>query len=56
MIAAGLGMKPQKKTDEQKLYDRAVKEQEIKRRNREKEDKEREREAEEKIKAAVWDG
>jgi len=56
MIAAGLGMKPQKKTDEQKQYDRAVKEQEIKRRNREKEDKEREREAEEKIKAAVWEG
>ena len=55
MIAAGLGIKPQQKTDEQKQYDRAVREQEIKRRNREKKEKEREREAEEKIKAAVWD-
>ena len=55
MIAAGLGMKPQKKTEEQKQYDRAVKEQEIRRRNREKDEKERDREADEKIKAAVWD-
>ena len=56
MIAAGLGVKPQRKTEEQKQYDRAVKEQEIKRRNRDREDKEREREDEEKVKAAVWDG
>jgi hypothetical protein len=56
MIAAGLGVKPQKKTEEQKQYDRAVREQEMKRRNREKEEREREREADEKIKAAVWDG
>ena len=56
MIAAGLGIKPQKKTEDQKQYDRAMKEQEMKRRNREKEDREQEKEAEEKIKAAVWDG
>ncbi|KAJ9609959.1 hypothetical protein H2200_006289 [Cladophialophora chaetospira] len=56
MIAAGLGMKPQKKTEEQKQYDRAVREQEMRRRNREKEEVERQREADEKIKAAVWDG
>jgi hypothetical protein len=55
MIAAGLGMKVQKKTEEQKQYDRAMKDQEIKRRNREKEEREREKDAEEKIKAAVWD-
>ncbi|EXJ58911.1 hypothetical protein A1O7_06341 [Cladophialophora yegresii CBS 114405] len=56
MIAAGLGMKAQKKTEEQRQYDRAVREQEVKRRNREKEAKEREKEADEKMKAAVWDG
>lgn len=55
MIAAGLGMKVAKKTEEQKQYDRAIRENEMKRRNREKEDKEREREADEKLKAAVWD-
>ncbi|ETI22119.1 hypothetical protein G647_06191 [Cladophialophora carrionii CBS 160.54] len=56
MIAAGLGMKAQKKTEEQRQYDRAVREQEMKRRNREKEEKQREKEAVEKMKAAVWDG
>ena len=56
MIAAGLGMKAPKKTEEQRQYDRAVREQEIKRKNREKEDKEREKEADEKVKAAIWDG
>lgn len=55
LIAAGLGIKPPKKTEEQRQYDRAVREQEIRRRNKEKEDKERQREAEEKAKAAVWD-
>ncbi|OAP54449.1 hypothetical protein AYL99_11550 [Fonsecaea erecta] len=55
MIAAGLGMKVPKKTEEQKQYDRAVREQEMKRRSKEKEEREREKEAEEKAKAAVWD-
>ncbi len=55
MIAAGLGIKAPKKTEEQKQYDRAVREQEIRRKNKEKEDREREREADEKLKAAVWD-
>ncbi|KIX95379.1 uncharacterized protein Z520_08896 [Fonsecaea multimorphosa CBS 102226] len=55
MIAAGLGMKAPKKTEEQRQYDRAVREQEMKRRNKEKEDREREREADEKAKAAVWE-
>jgi len=56
MIAAGLGIKAPKKTEEQRQYDRAVRDQEIKRKNKEKEDKEREREADEKAKASVWDG
>ena len=55
LIAAGLGMKAPKKTEEQKQYDRAVREQEIKRRLKEKEERDREREADEKAKAAVWD-
>ncbi|EXJ82055.1 hypothetical protein A1O1_08124 [Capronia coronata CBS 617.96] len=55
LIAAGLGIKPPKKTEEQRQYDRAVREQEIRRRTKEKEDQERQREAEEKAKAAVWD-
>jgi len=55
MIAASLGLKAPKKTEEQRKYERAVKEQEIKRRNREREEKEREREADEKAKADVWD-
>lgn len=48
-------MKAPKKTEEQRQYDRAMREQEIRRRNKEKEEKEREREADEKAKAAIWD-
>lgn len=55
MIAGALGVRAPKKTEEQRAYDRAVKEQEIKRRNREKEEAARAREEEEKAKAAVWD-
>ncbi|EHY56186.1 hypothetical protein HRR83_008702 [Exophiala dermatitidis] len=55
LIAAGLGIKPPKKTEEQRQYDRAVREQEIRRRNKEKEEQARAREAEEKAKAAIWD-
>lgn len=55
LIAAGLGMKVPKKTEESKQYERAMREQEIKRKAREKEAQEREREADEKLKAAVWD-
>ncbi|RMD41732.1 hypothetical protein DV735_g3404, partial [Chaetothyriales sp. CBS 134920] len=55
MIAASLGMKVPKKTEEQRHYDRAVREQEIQRKNREKEAREREMEEEQKAKAAVWD-
>ena len=55
MIAAGLGVRAPKKTDEQRQYDRAVKEQEIKRKNREKEDRERAQVEDEKARNAVWD-
>lgn len=56
MIAGALGIKAPKRTEEQKQYDKAVKEAEIKRKNREKEQQERERVEDEKAKAAVWDG
>ncbi|KAH8665781.1 hypothetical protein BGZ60DRAFT_55767 [Tricladium varicosporioides] len=55
MIAGALGVKAPKKTEEQKAYDRAIKEKEIKRRNQEKEATARAKEDAEKAKAAVWD-
>lgn len=56
LIAGALGVKAPKKTEEQRAYDRAVKEQEIKRKNREKAAKEKEKEEAERAKSAVWDG
>lgn len=55
MIAGALGIKAPKKTEEQKQYDKAVKEAEIKRKNKEKEQKEQQRLEDEKAKSAVWD-
>lgn len=55
MIAGALGIRAPKKTEEQKQYDKAAKEAEIKRRNREKEQKEQDRLEDEKAKAAIWD-
>ncbi|CEN62342.1 hypothetical protein ASPCAL08978 [Aspergillus calidoustus] len=55
LIAAGLGIRAPKRTEEQRAYDRAVKEQEIRRRNKEREEAAKLKEEEEKAKAAVWD-
>ncbi|PYH46440.1 uncharacterized protein BP01DRAFT_422433 [Aspergillus saccharolyticus JOP 1030-1] len=55
LIAGALGIRAPKRTEEQRAYDRAVKEQEIKRRNKEREEAAKAREEEEKAKAAVWD-
>jgi hypothetical protein len=55
MIAGALGVRAPKKTEEQKLYDRAVREKEIKRRNKEKEETARKVEEAERAKAAVWE-
>jgi hypothetical protein len=55
MIAGALGVKAPKKTEEQKAYDRAIKENEIKRRNQEREAAARAKEEAERAKAAVWD-
>lgn len=55
MIASALGMKVPRQTEEQRAYDKAVREKERKRREEEKEaEKKRQQEAE-KAKAAVWD-
>ncbi|KAJ6143797.1 hypothetical protein N7471_003250 [Penicillium samsonianum] len=54
LIAGALGIRAPKRTEQQRAYDRSVKEQEIKRRNREREEKAKAKEEEEKMKASVW--
>lgn len=54
LIAGALGIRAPKRTEEQRAYDRAMKEQEIKRRNREREDQAKVKEEEEKLKNSVW--
>lgn len=55
LIAGALGVRAPKKTEEQKAYDKALKEKEMKRRNAEKEAAAKAREDAERAKAAVWD-
>jgi len=55
MIAGALGVKAPKKTEEQRAYDRAIKEKEMKRRNAEKESAARAKEEAERAKVAIWD-
>lgn len=55
MIAGALGVKAPKKTEEQKQYDKAMRDAEAKRKNREKEIREQEKLQDEAAKAAVWD-
>ena len=56
LIAGGLGVKAPKRTEDQRAYDRAAQEQEIRRRNREKEEAAKAKEENENAKTAVWDG
>ena len=56
IIAAGLGLRAPKKTMEERKYERAMKEAEIRKQNREWELRKREVAEEEKAKSAVWDG
>lgn len=56
LIASALGVRAPKKTDEQRAYDRAVKEKEIKRRNREKEEAATRMDDAARARAAAWDG
>ncbi|OAA32385.1 hypothetical protein AAL_01717 [Moelleriella libera RCEF 2490] len=55
MIAAGLGLKAPKQTEEQKAYQRSVREQEKKRREQEKIEEQRKLAEAEKAKASVWE-
>ncbi|KAE8376305.1 hypothetical protein BDV26DRAFT_265862 [Aspergillus bertholletiae] len=55
LIAGALGLRAPKRTEEQRAYDRAMKEKEIKRRNQEREAAAKAKEDEERAKAAVWD-
>lgn len=54
LIAGALGLRAPKRTEEQRAYDRAVKEQEIKRQNREREEQAKVKEEEERVKTSVW--
>lgn len=54
LIAGALGIRAPKRTEEQRAYDRATKEQEIKRRNHEREEQAKAKEEEERVKASVW--
>ncbi|KEY74242.1 hypothetical protein S7711_00400 [Stachybotrys chartarum IBT 7711] len=54
MIAAGLGLKAPKQTEEQKAYQKSIREQEKRRRELEKQEETRRQEEESKAKAAVW--
>ncbi|KND88820.1 hypothetical protein TOPH_06537 [Tolypocladium ophioglossoides CBS 100239] len=55
MIAAGLGLKAPKQTEEQKAYQKSIREQERKKKEQEKADEQKRREDAEKAKSAVWD-
>ena len=54
MIAGALGVRAPKKTDEQRAYDRAVKEKEMRRRNAEKEAKAKVEEEAKRARESVW--
>lgn len=55
MIAAGLGMKAPKQTEEQKAYQKSIREQERKKKEQERQEEHRKRMEADKAKAAVWD-
>ena len=54
MIAGALGLKTPKKSEEEKAYERAIQEQEIKKRNREKEANSKQKVEDDNAKNAVW--
>lgn len=55
LIAGALGIKAPKKTDEQRAYDRAIREKEMRKRNEEKEALKRAEEEKAVAKAAMWE-
>ena len=56
MIAAGLGVKAPRQTEEQKEYERSIRENERRLLNEQKEERKRREEEKEKVKRAMWDG
>ncbi|KAI1457571.1 hypothetical protein F4805DRAFT_428287 [Annulohypoxylon moriforme] len=54
MIASALGVRAPRPTEEQRAYDRAVREKERKRREEEREAERRRKEEEDRAKAAIW--
>ena len=55
MIAGALGVRAPKKTEEGKAYEKAVRDNERKRREKAKEEAEREEKEREEMRRAVWD-
>lgn len=55
LIAGALGVRAPKRTDEEREFDRAMREKERKRRNEEREREKRETEEREARKKAIWD-
>ncbi|KAM4057043.1 hypothetical protein HRG_003894 [Hirsutella rhossiliensis] len=55
MIAAGLGLKAPKQTEEQRAYQKSVREQEKRRKEQEKAEEQRRRDDADKARAAIWD-
>lgn len=55
MVAAGLGLKAPKLTEEQKAYHKSIREQEKRRKEQERIDEQRRRDDADKARAAIWD-
>ncbi|KAF1989146.1 hypothetical protein K402DRAFT_452388 [Aulographum hederae CBS 113979] len=55
LIAAGLGMRPPKRSTEEREYDRVVREKERKKRDQQKAEQQRLKDEEERAKKSVWD-
>lgn len=55
MIAGALGVRAPKRTEEQKEYDKAIKEKEAKRREKEKDERVKEQAEKERQKVAIWE-
>lgn len=55
MIAAGLGLKVPRLTEEQRAYDKALREKERKRREQEREEEKRRLAEAEKAKQSIWE-
>jgi len=55
LIAGALGVRAPKRTEEQRAYDKAIREKEMRRRQKEKEEAERKKMESEKAKKSVWE-